>query len=68
MGNIQCTKCGLDAFGKCPKCRSVFTEKYEYQMADEEKECEHDWHYKVSEEKCIYGCGYKRPLIYAGQF
>lgn len=66
--NIYCTKCGLEAFGKCPKCRTVFTEKYEYEQTDRERNCEHEWHYKESQEKCIYGCGYVSPLIYAGQF
>ena len=67
MGNIQCNKCGLDAWGKCPKCRTVFTEKYEYQMTDKEKNCDHNWEYRTSDEKCIYGCGYKSDYVYAGQ-
>jgi len=58
MGNIYCTKCKLDAFGKCPKCRTVFTEKYPYQMTEEEKSCDHNWEYRRTGEKCIYGCGY----------
>jgi len=68
MGNIYCTKCGVEAMGKCPKCRSVFTEKYPEQLSEKEKSCEHNWEYRVSQEKCIYGCGYVSPLIYAGQF
>ena len=67
MGNIQCFKCGLDAWGKCPRCRTVFTEKEDYQMTPKEKSCEHDWHYRQADLKCIYGCGYKSPYVYAGQ-
>lgn len=68
MGNIHCTKCGLGAWGKCPKCRTVFTEKYEHEQTEKEKACEHKWEYKESKLKCIYGCNYTSPLIYAGQF
>jgi len=68
MGNINCVKCGLEAFGKCPKCRTVFTEKYPEQQTKKEASCDHEWHYKSSQQKCIYGCGYVSPLIYAGQF
>ena len=67
MSNIQCIKCGLNARGKCPKCRTVFVEKHESEMSNREYECEHKWHYKRSNMKCIYGCGYKSPYIYAGQ-
>ena len=67
MGNIQCHKCGADAFGKCPKCRTVFPEKYPEQLTDREKSCPHDWHYKRADQSCIYGCGYKSPFVYAGQ-
>ena len=57
MGNIICVKCKLDAFGKCPKCRTVFTEKYPYQQTDIEKNCDHNWQYS-GKQKCIYGCQY----------
>lgn len=66
MGNIYCKKCGMDAFGKCPQCRSVFPENFV--ETEKEQKCDHDFHYKSSQEKCIYGCGYVSPLIYAGQF
>ena len=68
MPNIHCTKCNMEAIGKCPKCRTIFPEKQFAPFTDQEKTCEHAWHYIRSEEKCIYGCGYKSPLIYAGQF
>lgn len=61
MGNIRCTKCGLEAFGKCPKCRTVFPEKEEYRQTEAEQSCEHDWHYTQPDLRCIYGCGYISP-------
>jgi len=66
-GNIHCVKCNLEAWGKCPKCRTVFTEQRN-DLTEQQKTCKHKWEYKVSQEKCIYGCGYISPLIYAGQF
>ncbi len=53
---MKCTHCGLIGFGKCPKCRTVFTEKYEYQQTETERDCNHVWE---SKDACIYGCGYK---------
>ena len=57
--NIQCIKCYKNAWGKCPKCRTVFDDDN-----SGTEECKHDFHYKKSGEKCIYGCGY----VSAGQF
>jgi hypothetical protein len=62
MGNIHCVKCNLEAFGKCPKCRTVFTEKYANEWTDAEAQCNHEWHYKI-QQKCIYGCGYVNPFL-----
>ena len=63
MSNIICHKCHLLAWGKCPKCRTVFTELYEYQMTEAEKNCLHNWIY-INATKCIYGCNYETLVSY----
>ena len=67
MGNIYCVKCGAEFFGKCPKCRHSFVED-EYNLTEKQLSCDHELEYKESQLKCIYGCGYVSPLVYAGQF
>lgn len=64
-GNIQCVKCGLEAFGKCPKCRTIFPIKDEYEMTTREKECDHVWEYVEANLQCIYGCGYRSKRLLA---
>ena len=57
MSNIYCIKCNVEAFGKCPKCRSVFIEKSK-NITKKQLDCKHVFEYKKPKEKCIYGCGY----------